>query len=349
MSRFAHTLRETIMSANPDPEKLLAIGMSFWNAKTLLSAVELGVFDALADGPADLAALTAKLGLHERSAHDFFDALVALKILERDANGRYANTPETALFLVRGRPTYVGGLLEMANARLYESWGNLTEALKTGRRQSENRDASDLFAALYADPKRLRGFLAAMSGVSAGAAQAIAEKFPWRDYKTFVDVGAAQGMVPVTIARAHPHLSGAGFDLPQVGPVFEEFVAANGLADRLRFHAGDFFNDALPKADVIIMGHILHDWDLEQKSMLLKKAYDALPEGGALIVYEAMIDDDRRENSFGLLMSLNMLIETDGGFDFTGADCRGWMKDAGFSSARIEPLNGPNSMAVAIK
>lgn len=337
------------MTAKPTPEKLLALGMSFWNAKTLLSAVELGVFDALADGPADLAALTAKLGLHERSARDFFDALVAMKILERDANGRYANTPETEFFLVRDRPGYVGGLLEMANARLYSSWGNLTEALRTGRRQSENRDASDLFAALYADPKRLRGFLAAMSGVSAGAAQAIADKFPWREYKSFVDVGAAQGMVPVTIARAHPHLSGGGFDLPQVGPIFEEFVAANRLVDRLRFHPGDFFNDELPKADVIIMGHILHDWDLEQKRLLLKKAYDALPEGGALIVYEAMIDDDRRENAFGLLMSLNMLIETDGGFDFTGADCQGWMKDAGFSSARVEPLNGPNSMVVAVK
>ncbi|MFO1103823.1 MAG: methyltransferase [Methylocystis sp.] len=337
------------MTTKPSPEKLLALGMSFWNAKTLLSAVELGLFDALADGPIDLATLTKKLGLHERSARDFLDALVALKILERDSNGRYANTLETEFFLVRGRPSYVGGLLEMANARLYESWGHLSEALKTGRRQSENRDASDLFAALYADPKRLRGFLAAMSGVSAGAAQAIADKFPWRDYKSFVDVGAAQGMVPVTIARAHPHLSGGGFDLPQVGPIFEEFVAANGLNDRLRFYPGDFFKDELPKADVIIMGHILHDWDLDQKRILLKKAYDALPAGGALIVYEAMIDDDRRENAFGLLMSLNMLIETDGGFDFTGAECQGWMKDAGFSSTRVEPLNGPNSMAVALK
>lgn len=333
----------------PSPEKLLALGMSFWNAKTLLSAVELGVFDALANGPAELATLTAKLGLHKRSAHDYFDALVAMKMLERDANGRYANTPETEFFLVRGRPSYVGGLLEMANARLYSSWGHLSEALKTGRRQSEHQEESDFFAALYADPKRLRGFLSAMSGVSAGAAQAIADKFSWRDYKTFIDVGAAQGMVPVTVARAHSHLSGGGFDLPQVGPIFEEYVAANGLGDRLQFYPGDFFRDELPNADVIVMGHILHDWDLEQKRMLLKKAYDALPEGGALIVYEALIDNDRRENVFGLLMSLNMLIETEGGFDFTGADCEGWMKEAGFSSSRVEHLTGPDSMVVGFK
>ncbi|MCC3244335.1 acetylserotonin O-methyltransferase [Methylocystis sp. WRRC1] len=336
------------MTLKPSPEKLLALGMSFWNAKTLLSAVELGVFDALADGPADLSTLTKKLGLHERSARDFLDALVAMKMLDREG-GQYRNTPETDFFLVRGRPSYVGGLLEMANARLYSSWGNLTEALKTGQRQSENKEEGDLFGALYADPDRLRGFLAAMSGVSAGAAHAIAEKFPWSDYKTFIDVGAAQGMVPVTVARAHAHLSGGGFDLPAVGPIFNDFVAANGLADRLRFHPGDFFNDALPAADVIIMGHILHDWDLAQKRMLLKKAHDALPDGGALIVYEAIIDDDRRQNAFGLLMSLNMLIETAGGFDFTGADCEGWMKEAGFAKTRVEHLVGPDSMVIGFK
>ncbi|MGJ0392384.1 MAG: methyltransferase [Methylocystis sp.] len=332
----------------PSPEKLLSLGMSFWNAKTLLSAVELGVFDALAEGPADLESLRMRLGLHERSARDFLDALVAMKLLERD-EGVYRNGADADFFLVRGKPSYVGGLLEMANARLYQSWGHLTEALKTGRRQSENKDQGDLFAALYADPERLRGFLAAMSGVSAGAANAIADKFPWKEYKTFVDVGAAQGMVPVTVARAHPHLTGGGFDLPQVKPIFEDFVAANGLSDRLRFDSGDFFADSLPQADVIVMGHILHDWDLDQKRLLLKKAYDALPAGGALIVYEALIDDARRENAFGLLMSLNMLIETAGGFDYTGADCQGWMKEAGFNQTRVEHLVGPDSMVVAIK
>jgi len=336
------------MTLKPSPENLLSLGMSFWNAKALLSAVELGVFDALAESPADTETLRKKLGLHERSARDFFDALVALKLLERE-EGVYRNTPETDFFLVRAKPSYVGGLLEMANARLYESWGHLTEALKTGKRQSENKEEGDLFAALYADPERLRGFLAAMSGVSAGAARAIADKFPWKDYNSFIDVGAAQGMVPVTIARAHTHLSGGGFDLPQVGPVFEAFVAANGLTDRLRFHAGDFFADALPQTEVIIMGHILHDWDLDQKRLLLKKAYDALPPGGALIVYEALIDDDRRENAFGLLMSLNMLIETAGGFDYTGADCQAWMTEAGFRETRVVRLVGPDSMVVGLK
>jgi hypothetical protein len=322
--------------------------MGFWASKTLLSAVELGVFTALAQAPADLPTLTAKLGLHPRSTRDFLDALVALKVLDRQ-DGTYRNTPEADRFLDKAKPSYVGGLLEMANARLYGFWGSLTDALRTGELQNEAKRGGDFFATLYAEPERLRGFLTAMSGISAGSAQAIAAKFPWTDYKSFMDVGAAQGMVPVTLARSHPHLTGIGFDLPQVRPVFEEFVTKEGLSDRVRFRQGNFFYDDLPQADVMIMGHILHDWDLAQKKMLLRKAYDALPYGGALIVYEALIDDERRENAFGLLMSLNMLIETEGGFDFSGADCQEWMREVGFSSTRVEPLVGPDSMVIALK
>ena len=237
----------------------------------------------------------------------------------------------------------------MANVRLYGFWGSLTEALRTGEIQSEGKGGGDFFTALYAEPERLRGFLHAMSGLSAGAAHAIATKFSWKDYATFMDLGAAQGMVPATLARAHPHLSGIGFDLLPVKPVFEEFIAQQEFSDRVRFQAGDFFVGTLPKADVIVMGHILHDWDLVQKKLLLGKAFDALPRGGALIVYDAIIDDDRRENAFGLLMSLNMLIEIPGGFDYTGADCQGWMRETGFSQTRVEPLVGLDSMVIGIK
>jgi hypothetical protein len=330
------------------PANIFNLGFGFWASKTLLSAVEFGLFTELATGPADLATLTRRLGLHERSARDFLDALVALKLLDRE-DGRYRNTAETDLFLDRAKPSYAGGLLEMANSRLYESWGFLTEALKTGRNQNEAKESGDVFAALYADPDRLRLFLAAMSGVSLGAAEAIAAKFPWKDYQSFVDIGTAQGMVPVTIARAHNHLSGAGYDLPEVRPVFEEFIAQHGMRERVKFLSGNFFTDPLPAAEVLIMGHILHDWDLSQKRMLLEKAFAALRKGGALIVYESIIDDERRQNAFGLLMSLNMLIETPGGFDFTGADCQAWMRDAGFSQTRVEPLTGPDSMVIAIK
>lgn len=334
--------------AGPTPDRLLQLGMAFWPAKTLLSAVELGVFTRLADGPMDAAALTEALGLHPRGALDFLDTLVALEVLERD-NGQYRNAPDTALFLDRRQPSYVGGLLEMANARLYPFWVSLTEALRTGRPQNEAKSGGNLFQAIYRDEASLRGFLQAMTGVSLGAARAMAQKFPWQDYRTFIDIGAAQGALPVQIALAHPHLSGGGFDLPEVGPVFEEYVRANGLQDRLRFLAGDFFTDPCPSADVLVMGHILHDWDLDQKRALLAKCHAALPPGGCLVVYDAIIDDDRRQNAFGLMMSLNMLIETPGGFDYTGAQCAAWMREAGFSAVRVEPLVGPDSMVIGTK
>ena len=198
-------------------------------------------------------------------------------------------------------------------------------------------------------PRRLDGFLTAMTGVSMGAAHAIAAKFPWADYKSFVDVGCAQGALVVQVGLAHPHLRGTGFDLPPVQRSFERYVAQHGLAQRLSFAGGDFFTQPLPAADVIVMGHVLHDWNLEEKKALVAKAYAALPAGGALLVYEAIIDDERRSNAFGLLMSLNMLIETPGGFDFTGAQCSGWMKEAGFRDIRVEHLIGPDSMVVGIK
>lgn len=330
------------------PAKIMQLGVGFWGSKALLSAIELGLFTVLARGPRDAETLRLQLGLHPRSARDFFDALVALGMLKRTGT-RYANTPETALFLDRNKSTYVGGILEMANARLYRFWGSLTEGLRTGKAQNEAKTGEDFFGTLYADPRRLEGFLKAMTGLSIGTARVMAKKFPWKQYRTFVDVGCAQGGVAIEIASAHKHLTGMGMDLPVVQPIFEAYAKTRGVDSRLRFVAGDFFKEPLPQADVIIMGHILHDWNLDEKMMLLRKAHAALPPKGALIVHEALIDDARKRNAFGLLMSLNMLIETHGGFDFTGADCRKWMKEAGFSRSRVEPLSGPDSMVIGFR
>jgi hypothetical protein len=337
------------VAAGPTPDPIMQLGMGFWGSKTLLSAVELGLFSELASaGALDAAALRDRLGLHPRSARDFFDALLALGMLERE-DGRYRNTPATELFLDRAKPRYMGGILEMANARLYGFWNSLTEGLRTGTPQNEAKTGGDPFEVLYADPAKLRGFVKAMSAASAGAAHALAASFPWERYQTVIDVGCAEGAVPVQIAREHAHITGGGLDLPAVGPFFDEHVAAAGLSDRLRFCPGDFFTDPLPGADVLILGHILHDWDTNEKRTLLEKAHAALPDGGALIVHEAIIDDQRRVNAFGLLMSLNMLIETPGGFDYTGADCQGWMHDVGFRDTYVQHLAGPDSMVVAIK
>ena len=338
----------TTVSA-PNPEHILQVGLGFWPSKILLSAVEMEVFTELAKHPEDLGELTGRLGLHPRSARDFLDALVALGFLQRH-DGIYSNTPATDLFLDKKKPSYIGGVLEMCNHRSYGHWNTLTEGLRTGLPQNELKGGgAPVFQTIYADPARLKGFLKAMTGISHGANQAIAAKFPWANYRIVVDAGPAQGDLLVQVALKNQHLLGIGFDLPEVGPIFEEYVEANGLSTRLQFQAGSFFTDRLPKADVIMMGHILHDWNLDEKRMLIARAYEALPEGGALMVYDAIIDDDRSKNAFGLMMSLQMLIETHGGFDYTGTDCISWMKEAGFKQAHVEHLVGPDSMVIGIK
>ena len=330
------------------PDHILRIGHAFQEAKVLLSAVELGLFSALSKGPLDGAALQQRLGIDPRGAYDFFDALVAMRLLDRDQEGYYANTAETALYLDQRQPNYLGSELEFLNAHLYGRWDFLTLALKTGKAQS-GAGAAGNYPTRYADADSLAGFAKAMTAQTLSLAKALAARFPWRDYQTVVDVGCAEGCLPVELAQVHPHLTGGGFDLPPLKALFDGYVAEHGCRNRLRFYPGDFFEDSLPAADVLVMGRVLHNWDLATKKMLLAKAYGALPPGGALIVYERLIDDERRVNVVGLLASLNMLIMTAGGFDYTGANCIGWMQEAGFCEVRVAPLAAEQSMVVGIK
>jgi O-methyltransferase domain/Dimerisation domain len=336
-----------------DPSHIMQVGMGFWASKTLLSAVELELFTLLAKEPLTASQIAKSLALSPRAVPDFPDALVALRLLSRAGDGpeaRYSNTPEGALFLDKNSPAYVGGMLGMANERLYGFWGDLTTALKTGAPQNETKHGGEsMFAKLYEVPERLGQFMNAMSGISAGNFMALAQKFDFSKYKTLCDVGGATGQLSCFVANAHAHIQCSTFDLPPVEPIATRRIVAAGLSERVKAVSGDFFAQPLPKADVITMGMILHDWDLAQKKILIKKAYDALPPGGAFIAIEALIDDARRENAFGLLMSLNMLIEFGTAFDYSGADFTGWCREAGFRDFEVIPLAGPSSAAVAYK
>ena len=336
-----------------DPTHIMQVGMGFWPSKTVLSAVELELFTQLGSDSMTGEEIRDRLGLHPRAIPDFPDTLVALGFLERDGEGadaRYRNTPDTAFFLDKNGPAYIGGILEMSNARLYGFWGDLTEALRSGKPQNEvKQNGQPMFVELYSDPGRLEQFMQAMAGISRGNFEALAQKFDFSRYRTVCDVGGATGQLSTILATHHPHLTCTSYDLPVVAPIAERAIAAAGLSDRVSVASGDFFADPLPKADVITMGLILHDWNLDGKLQLIGAAYDALPEGGAFIVIENLIDDARRENAFGLMMSLNMLIEFGDAFDYTGSDFAGWCKDAGFRDTEVLPLTGPASAGIAYK
>lgn len=341
------------MSEQPNPELILQVGMGFWGSKALLSAVELELFTALGDERMTGSEIGDRLGLHLRSRYDFLDALVAIGLLGRDGDGpaaRYGNTPDTALFLDKRSPAYLGGILEMANSRLYGFWGSLTEALRTGQPQNEAKHGGgDFFGTLYADEDRLEQFLRGMQGIQLGSFMALFDRVDFSSTTTLCDVGGANGTLCAMAAERHSHLRCSSFDLPVVGPIAERNLRAMGVADRVTTLEGDFFEDELPAADVITMGNILHDWDEDQKEALIAKAHRALNDGGRFIAIENVIDDARRENVFGLLMSLNMLIELPGGFDYTGQQFDSWCREAGFTHTEIVPLVGPASAAIAYK
>ena len=338
---------------SPTPDAILQTAFGFWNSKVLLTAVTFDLFSKLGQHRLTGPQIGKELGLHPRGVADFLDALLAMKFLEREGEGpdaKYFNTSATALYLDRQSPRYIGGILEMLNARLFKFWDGLPEALRTGQPQNETKQGEkSIFGELYADPAKLEQFLNAMAGLSRINFEALAEKFDFSCYRTLCDVGGATGLLCIEVAKKHPRIQCITFDLPPVKHLARKHISAAGLTDRIRIESGDFFQDSLPKADMITMGMILHDWNLENKMKLIRAAYEALPPGGALLAVEALIDDARRENVFGLLMSLNMLIEFGDAFDYSAADFEKWCRKIGFSRFEVIHLAGPSSAVIAYK
>lgn len=336
-----------------EPTNIMQIGMGFWASKTLLTAVKLELFTQLSERAQSGAEIKHRLGLHIRGLYDFLDALVALGFLQREGykdSAVYSNSHDTDLFLDKNKPSYIGGMLEMANNRLFPFWNFLEDGLKTGNPQNEIRTGrQSLFEQIYSDKDKTREFVNAMGGIQTGNFMLFASKFDFSHYHSLCDIGGAGAQLSAQVVSHNPHMKCISFDLPPVSPIALENISKMGLADKVNIKSGDFFTDTLPKADVITMGNILHDWGTAEKKLLIHKAYDALPDGGALVVIENIIDDERHENAFGLLMSLNMLIETAEGYDYTAADFDSWAKEAGFSETSVMHLAGPSSAVIAIK
>jgi hypothetical protein len=339
----------------PTPENIMKIGSGFWASKILLSAVKFQIFTRLAEKRSMSAKeIKTLLGFKctDRNVYDYLDALTTFGFLKREGlleTARYSNDVDADFFLDKNKPTYIGGMLEMLNNRLYNFWGNLEEGLLSGLPQNEAKSGGSLFEVLYTDADKLKEFAHAMSGIQMGNFTAFAQAFDFSKYKTLVDVGGSAALLSLTVAKHQPHMTCISWDLPAVAPIANETIKKFQLQGRVTTANGDFFKDQFPKADIVIMGNILHDWDQETKLMLMKKAHDALPEGGAFVAIEAIIDDERNKNVFGMMMSINMLIETGKGFDYTFADFNKWAKKTGFRSTKVIPLAGPSSAAIAFK
>jgi len=346
---------EQQQGSHPTPDSIMQMGTGFWASKILLSAIKFQLFTHLAEKKSRSGMeikSTLNLKCTDRNVYDFLDALVGFGFLNREGlldTARYSNSLNTDFFLDKKKPSYIGGLLEMLNNRLYAFWGNLEEGLLTGLPQNEAKTGEDFFGILYQDANKLKEFVNAMSGIQLGNFTVFAQTFDFSKYKTLTDVGGSAGLLSIMVAKHQPHMKCISFDLPPVEPVASATIQKFQLSDRVKTAIGDFFASPIPNADVVTMGNILHDWNEENKLMLMKKAYEALPAGGAFVAIESIIDDDRRKNVFGMMMSLNMLIETGTGFDYTFADFNRWAKAVGFKSTSIASLTGPTSAAIAYK
>jgi len=302
----------------------------FWAFKTLAAAHELDLFTRLSDGRGTTASeLAHTLAIHERPAEMLLTGCAAIGLLEK-RDSRYVNSPLAEEFLVRGKPYYFGGWVQMADRRLYPGWGRLTEAIRTNRPTTWDPDKqSSLFEG--EDPAMLALFWEAMHSLSTFSARALGEAVDFRPYKRLLDVGGGSGAYDIELCRRYPSLEARVYDLPFVAEIAADKVRQADLGDRIGTIGGDFFSDAAFPAghDAILFSMILHDWTEEKDRELLRKAFEALPSGGLVVVSELLVDDEKTGPAPAALMSLNMLIETEGR-NYTPAEYGGWLREAGF-------------------
>jgi O-methyltransferase domain/Dimerisation domain len=326
-------------------DRALRFGAGVWQAGLVYAALELGLFAALAAGPCSRAGLVERLRLHPRGAADFCDALVSVGLLDRRRD-LYANSAIASIAFVPTSATYIGDLMRPSDERRWATWHELVDALRTGGPQPGTA-ASRSFSTEGIDEDLMAASVRRMTCFSMNTALALSEKYDWTGCQSVADIGTGEGIVAVEVGTRHPHMKVIGFDLPGLRKWFEPHIRRRGLDGRAAFHSGDFFRDQLPGAEVLVLSHILHDWSVDQRRELLSKAFAALPSDGTVIVCDAMIDNARRRKTASLLLSLNMLMQTPEGGEYTPAQCGEWLRAAGFRSVDSARLTARDTIVVA--
>ena len=323
----------------PSAIPLMALSTGFWAFKTLAAAHELDLFSRLAGGDGiTVTGLAEALGLHPRPAEMLLTGCAALGLLER-ADGRYRNTPLSETYLVRGKPYYFGGFVQMADKRLYPGWGRLAEALRLNQPTTwDPAVQSSIFDG--EDPTMLALFWEAMHSLSTMSARQFGEAVDLGQFRRLLDIGGGSGAYDIELCKQYGQLRATVLDLPHVAAIAAGKIAEAGLSDRIDTAGGSFF-EPLPKDhDLHLLSMILHDWDETKDRALLRRSFEALPSGGAVVISELLVNDEKTGPAPAALMSLNMLIETEGR-NYTAAEYSAWLEEAGFRHIQTVWFDAP--------
>lgn len=335
--------------AHPDPSLVLDLLEAFRRSKTMFAAVSLGVFDALAVRSQDLSSLARQLECDPDALERLLDACLGLGLLQRDG-ANYANTPIAAAYLVSSSPQRLTGYIQYSNDVMWTLWKHLEDAVREGTHRWNQAYGWDgpIFAHFFRTEEAKREFLLGMHGFGVISSPHVVSAFDLSGYRCLVDLGGATGHLATAACQRYPQLRAIVFDLPDAVPLASEMVAATPVADRVRVEGGDFFVDPLPAGDLYALGRILHDWSADKILRLLSRIYASLPAGGALLIAEKLLVDDKSGPRWAQMQSLNMLTCTEGK-ERTLGEYEELLRQVGFRTVRGVRTPAPLDAVLAEK
>lgn len=332
-----------------DPGPIMDIIMGFAASQTLFTATQLDLFTRLSDNPATIEEIAARLSAPYRSVEMLVVGCAALGLLVKRGD-RYSTTLLSETYLVRDKPTYMGGFLYFSERRMYPGFAKLRAAIETNKPQTYDPDREDRMTIALKNPKAARTGTLGMHGLTIAAGYALAEVLDFTPYHKILDLGGGSGALCIPIALKYPHIEAIIVDLPLVCQATEEVIAQYGVSNQVKTYPGDFFKGGFPEgADVVLLSQVLHDWSKDECLIILKNAIETLPKGGKIIVNEWLIKDDKTGPLAAAMLSLTMLIDTQGGANYTGAEISDMLKKVGFVNTAVQPLIGPNGIVTASK
>lgn len=328
---------------------LLDLAYSYCKSKVLFVSNDLGIFSLLARKKKNVQEISRELGLEQRPVEMLLNACVSLGLLQKK-DGLYFNSTTAEMFLVKGKPMYVGESFGVLDKRSYKLWDKLKDAVKTNKPQAYTNGDGDLFEEMTKNKEEMQAFFQGLNALAYWPANSLPRTFDFSPYHHLLDVGGGSGAYSLAVVKRYTHLKATVFDLAPVCDIARGYIEKEKLSDKITALPGDFFKDDFPQGiDVVLFSNLLHDWEESKIEQLLKKTFQSLPSGGAVIISDLILNNEGTEPLYAALMSLTLLLDTKGGANYTEEQYTRWLNRAGFRDITIKPISGSNRIVTAIK